>query len=124
MDFIIKALDLAFLGDSTHEKYTVIEFAIVSSVYGLLIVLLDFCATKGACRPSTLKLSYAGYKTFFIIFLWGLGAGIAGLFGAGAGIFEISRTACIFVGVGWPLVLPRLLAASSKDISTEKVPTE
>lgn len=124
MESIKLAIDLALLGDATSEKYTLIEFGIAAGFYGLLIVLLDYCTTKAANKSSTLKLSYNGMGAIGVIFLWGIGAGLGGLLGAGAGVFEISRTACIFVGAGWPVVLPRLLASANSELSTERVSTE
>lgn len=124
METINSAISLALTGAAANGKYNLIEFGLASAFYGLLIVLLDFCATKTLNKTSLLKLTYSGFGTVFIIVLWGIGAGVAGLLGAGVGIFEISRTACIFAGVGWPLVLPRLLTSASSELSTEKISTE
>ncbi|MEL4432062.1 hypothetical protein [Shewanella mangrovisoli] len=124
MDTIQLALDLAFLGDATNESYSVVTFGFSAAMFGLLIVMLDFCTSKATEKNSLLKLSYNGYAGFWIFLLWGVGAGIAGLVGAAADIFEISRTASVFVGAGWPVILPRLLASANQDLSREKVPTE
>ncbi|CAK1839655.1 conserved hypothetical protein [Vibrio crassostreae] len=123
-DILTLAIELAFTGAATNKSYTLIEFGIASSIYGLLIVLLDFCTSKGTNRASSLKLTYKGWGAIGMIILWGIGAGIGGLMGSGAGIFEISRTACIFVGAGWPLILPRLISSANQELSLEKVPTE
>ena len=117
-------MELALTGEPESQKYTGIVFALASSFYGLLIVMLDFCTSKAAQKNSFLKLSYSGFKGLGMLALWGVGAGLAGLLGTGAGIFEISRTACIFVGAGWPVVLPRLLASANNDLSTERIATE
>ncbi|AVI65757.1 hypothetical protein CKQ84_07540 [Shewanella sp. WE21] len=124
MDTIQLALDLAFLGDATNENYSVVTFGFAAAMFGLLIVMLDFCTSKATEKNSLLKLSYSGYAGFWIFLLWGIGAGIAGLVGAAADIFEISRTASVFVGAGWPVILPRLLASANQDLSRERVPTE
>ncbi|MEQ2351968.1 hypothetical protein HG263_12160 [Pseudoalteromonas sp. JBTF-M23] len=124
MELLELAMDLAILGDSEHQSYTPIVFACSSAFYGILMVLLDFCTCKATQKPSFLKLSYSGLASISMIFLWGVGAGLAGLLGTGVGIFEISRTACIFVGAGWPVVLPRLIASANSELSTEKVPME
>ncbi|EJN8560407.1 hypothetical protein V9K52_002342 [Vibrio alginolyticus] len=116
--------DLALLGQTTNQDYTVITFGLAAAFYGLLIVVLDFCTSKATNRNSLLKLSYTGWRGLGVFLLWGVGAGIAGLVGAAADIFEISRTASVFVGAGWPVVLPRLLASSSQGLSPEKIPTE
>ncbi|MCX9500216.1 hypothetical protein [Vibrio cholerae] len=124
METIKLALDLALLGETSHQNYTVITFGLASALFGLLIVILDFCTTKSLDKNSYLKLSYTGLKGIGVFFMWGMGAGIAGMVGAAADIFEISRTACVFVGAGWPVVLPRLLASANQELSSEKVPTE
>jgi hypothetical protein len=113
MDTLLMALDLALLGEATNDKYTVVTFGLAAAIFGLLIVVLDFCTAKATQKNSLLKLSYTGFAGFWVFFLWGAGAGIAGLVGAAADIFEISRTASVFVGAGWPVVLPRLLASAN-----------
>lgn len=124
METIILALDLAFLGAAKDVSYSVVTFGIAAAIFGLLIVILDFCTSKATSKNSLLKLSYSGKTGFFVFLLWGVGAGIAGLVGAAADIFEISRTASVFVGAGWPVVLPRLLASANQELSRERVPTE
>ncbi|MDN3628610.1 hypothetical protein [Vibrio lentus] len=109
MDSFKLVLDLALLGDATNQSYTVITFGLASALFGLLIVILDFCTSKSTEKNSYLKLSYTGFKGIGVFLMWGIGAGIAGMVGAAADIFEISRTASVFVGAGWPVVLPRLL---------------
>ncbi|MGR5363622.1 hypothetical protein ACPV54_22360 [Vibrio mediterranei] len=118
------ALELALTGEATSDVYTVVTFGLAAALYGVLIVILDFCTSKATNRNSLLKLSYNGWGGLFMILMWGVGAGIAGLVGTAIGIFEISRTASVFVGAAWPLVLPRILAASNKGLSKEKVSTE
>ncbi|KOO15523.1 hypothetical protein AKJ18_11095 [Vibrio xuii] len=124
MESLKLVLDLALLGDATNQNYTVITFGLSSALFGLLIVILDYCTSKSTDRNSYLKLSYTGFKGIGVFFMWGIGAGIAGMVGAAADIFEISRTASVFVGAGWPVVLPRLLASANQELSPEKVPTE
>ncbi|WP_038182941.1 hypothetical protein [Vibrio rhizosphaerae] len=124
MDTIQLALDLALLGEATNANYTVVTFGLAAAIFGLLIIMLDFCTSKTTNKNSLLKLSYNGFSGIGVFLLWGIGAGIAGLVGAAADIFEISRTASVFVGAGWPVVLPRLLASANQDLSRERVPTE
>ena len=50
-----------------------------------------------------------------MIFFWGIGAGFGGFVGCISSIFQLSLSACAVAGIGWPLVLPRLLAASTTD---------
>jgi hypothetical protein len=73
-------------------------------------VLLDrvIYEVKG---KSVLDLSYGkgAWNTIRLLFVWSLGAGLGGFLGAEADIFKLTRLATISVGVGWPLILPRLL---------------
>lgn len=124
MSTIQLSLELALWGDTSSDRYTVVTFGFSAAIFGLLIVILDFCTSKATKKNSLLKLSYNGYAGIWVFLLWGIGAGIAGLVGAAADIFEISRTASVFVGAGWPVVLPRLLASSNQELSRERVPTE
>lgn len=101
-----------------------IAFASASAIYGLLVVFLDFLIVKTLDKPSLLTLSYVGYKALGMFAMWGFGSGIGGLLGAGFGIFEINRTACIFVGAGWPLILPRILSSADTGLSKEKINIE
>ncbi|MBF4427346.1 hypothetical protein, partial [Vibrio anguillarum] len=82
MDTILLALDLALLGEATHDSYTVVTFGFAAAIFGLLIVILDFCTSKATNKNSLLKLSYSGWNGVFVVVLWGVGAGIAGLVGA------------------------------------------
>jgi len=124
LELLLLAAELAITGDPESQRYTSVVFAMASSFYGFLIVGLDFCTCKAAQTNSFLKLTYSGYKALGMLLLWGVGAGLAGLLGTGVGIFEISRTACIFVGAGWPVILPRLLASANSELSTERISTE
>ena len=124
LELLRLATELAITSRPVSQEYTPLVFALASSFYGFLIVSLDFCTCKAAQRNSFLKLTYSGFGSIGMITLWGVGAGLAGLLGTGVGIFEISRTACIFVGAGWPVVLPRLLASANNELSTEKIATE
>ena len=85
-------------------------FAAASAVMGLLSVFLDRTIYSVQGR-SVFNLSYgSGFSTSFrLILLWGIGAGIGGFLGAAFNLLQVTRAACIGVGVGWPLVLPRLV---------------
>ncbi|HGZ7315134.1 TPA: hypothetical protein ACOL2D_004570 [Vibrio parahaemolyticus] len=127
MTFYESIFALAFGAKGTYtgaEETTMIAFASASAIYGLLVVFLDFLVVKTLNKPSLLTLSYVGYKAFGMFAMWGVGSGIGGLLGAGFGIFEINRTACIFVGVGWPLILPRILSTADSGLSKEKIDLE
>jgi hypothetical protein len=83
---------------------------------GLVAVGLDFTLFI-VRRRSFFDLRYgAGAReTVRLVLLWGLGAGIGGFFGASGNIIQTNRLACISVAVGWPLILPRLIEASTKQ---------
>lgn len=123
-DYFSLGLELALLGEAKSTTYDLPAFVIAAIMYGMLIVILDCLTTKTTNGTSHLKLSYVGFKAIFVIITWGLGAGIGALVGAAFGIFEISRTAAIFAGVAWPLVLPRLISSTNNELSKEKVSLE
>ena len=124
MEIFQYALDLALGAHQYSKNYSSAVFALASSFYGIIIVMLDFCTSKVTDRDSLLKVTYRGFGTIRMLILWGFGSGLAGLVGSGFGIFEISQTACIAVGAGWPIILPRVLASSNQGLSKEKLPTE
>ena len=117
MEFIEGVIQLILSPGGTYQgddSYPLAVFAAASGIMGSIVVILDwimFQANKG----SALKLTYRGLNVIGLLLLWGTGAGLAGFLGASFGILELNRAASITVGVGWPLVLPRLL----KSIETE-----
>ncbi|EQB2463151.1 MULTISPECIES: hypothetical protein [Klebsiella pneumoniae complex] len=122
MELVESVLVFAFgKSESIQGDFSILIFSIAASLYGLLIVLLDFLTSKTTNKSSFLKLSYNGYSGIIVILMWGAGAGIGALIGAGIGIFEIKRISCIFVGAIWPTVIPRLLSSSNNELSKEKI---
>ena len=83
-------------------------FAAGSASMGVIVVLLDFFLFHISER-SVLKLGHRGVNIFSHLLLWGMGAGFGGFLGAAAGIMQINRAACLTAGIGWPLILPRLV---------------
>ncbi len=127
MAFYESVFALAFGSEGTYTgraELTMLAFACASAIYGLLIVCLDILTVKALSKQSFLKLSYNGLNIVGMFIMWGIGAGIGGLLGAGVGIFEVNRAACIFVGVGWPLILPRLISSANTELSKEKIKLE
>lgn len=109
------------LGDTgrvpeAYQGSAILIFCIGSALMGLVAVVLDWVlyAVKGR---SVFDLSYGGrFSTGVrLVLLWGLGAGIGGFLGSAASILQVTRAACIGVGVGWPLVLPRLIDSFTKE---------
>lgn len=105
--------------DLASVSYGYLIFAAASAFMGLVVVALDFVLFT-LQRKSFLKLTYTGKRSILLFLLWGLGAGIGGFLGAVAVIFQMSLQASATVGIGWPLVLPRLLEASQKDEDTQR----
>lgn len=122
MGIIESVLLFAFgKSESIEGDFAIVIFSLAASLYGLLIVLLDFLTSKTTKKASFLKLSYSGFGAILVILMWGAGAGIGALIGAGIGIFEIKKISCIFVGAIWPTVIPRLLSSSNNELSKEKI---
>ena len=89
----------------------VLVFGVGSALMGLIAVFLDWILFSVRGR-SIFDLSYGeGFnrKAVSLILKWGIGAGVGGFLGAAASILQLTRGACIGVGVGWPLILPRLI---------------
>jgi hypothetical protein len=110
-DIISQALGLLFdsdgeLADDVACKPLI--FAISSSIMGLVVVILDVLAFYVAGR-SYLKLRHGFPLTLLLILVWGIGAGLGGLLGGAFGIFQLNRIASVVAGVGWPLILPRVI---------------
>jgi hypothetical protein len=128
MDFTSALWDL-ILGDgrlSTEFKGSaVLVFGVGSALFGLAAVLLDFIFFSVRKR-SIFDLSYGeNYRNVLrLVCLWGLGAGVGGFLGAAAGILQLTRAACIGVGVGWPLILPRLIDSFTRRQQEEEQTSE
>lgn len=93
----------------------VLVFAVASTFTAFVVVLLDRVIFSVRGR-SLFKLSYGKSLsgTARLITLWSVGAGLGGLLGSQASIVQMTRYACITVGVGWPLILPRLIESITK----------
>jgi hypothetical protein len=125
MDFK-NALWELILGSSgrIQESYkgsALLVFAAGSAIMGFIAVLLDRTVYSVRGR-SFFHLGYGGgiIKTGWLIFLWGFGAGVGGFLGSAASIVQFTRSACIGVGVGWPLILPRLIDSFTRDQDQQK----
>jgi len=94
-------------------------FAMGSAMMGLLAVVLDWAMVSvGRNRASLFGLSYGEGlgRTIRFAIVWGLGAGLGGFLGAATDILQFSRGACFGVGVGWPLILPRLIDSFTESL--------
>lgn len=104
--------------DQDREKY--FHFATACAVIGLLVVILDLIATKLRGK-SFLNLGYSTIgKTLLVIVLWGVGASIGGYFAAVIDIVQMNMRGCLFIGAGWPIVLPRILSSARSQIEEQQ----
>lgn len=125
MSFIDALLEL-FLGESgiippTYEGSAILLFAVCCTIMSILVIILDRISYS-VLERSYLNLSY-GKKistTIRLVFLWSIGAGIGGYFGASFNIFEITRNACVMAGISWPFILPRLIESFSIEQIKQK----
>jgi len=105
-------------------KYTGSTLLVLASgcaIMGLIAVILDRILYEVRGR-SILNLTYGDgiLKTCWFLALWGLGAGVGGFLASAANIVQFTRAACIGVGVGWPLILPRLIDSFTKDADQQR----
>ena len=122
MEFIEGILQLIFSEEGTYsgsESYPLAIFSASSGLMGCLVVVLDWLMVQ-ANRGSALKLIYRGPNILWLLLIWGAGAGLGGFVGASFCILELNRVASITVGVGWPLILPRII----KSVEAEKEDVE
>ena len=91
------------------------SFALATSFIALIICILDWIGTLLLGRSSLLGVGFGNWRTLQSISLWGLGAGFGAYLGGLVQLFDIeSVNARVIVGVGWPTVLPRLLAMATE----------
>ena len=99
-----------------YQGSAILIFCAGSALMGFAAVVLDWVLYLVRGR-SVFDLTYGRGLTTAVrlVLLWGVGAGIGGFLGGAASILQITRSACIGVGVGWPLVLPRLIDSFAKE---------
>ena len=100
----------------------VLSFAIACGVIALVICVLDWVGTLLLGRSSLLGVGFGGWRrTLQSMLLWGFGAVLGAYLGGLVQLFDIeSVNARVIVGVGWPTVLPRLLAMASGSAPEEQ----
>ena len=89
-----------------------------SAIMGVIVVILDALIFYSFGK-SVMNLTHKGFNILLFIIFWGLGAGLGGFLGAAAGILQINRSACLTAGIGWPLILPRLIEGATKSEDTQ-----
>jgi len=101
-----------------HLNYPYLVFFISTSAIGLLCVTLDFAYYKTSKGKSIFKLSYIeGESTFLVFLFWGIGAGIVGFLASRLELIAFSIQASITIGLGWPLMFPRIYEYSKSNMS-------
>jgi hypothetical protein len=116
----LKQTGLFLFGDSNlnNLNYPYLVFLISTSLIGLLCVLLDFAYYNVTNGKSIFLLSYIGKMGTILMFLfWGIGAGIVGFLAVRLGLIAFTIQASIIMGLGWPLMFPRLYALASGNIN-------
>jgi hypothetical protein len=96
-------------------------FAVSSLIIALLIWLLDLITAKVSGKSVIIGTGVGGIRYFQSFMLWGVGSGVAAYIGGISGLFNVtSMSAKIAVGVGWPTVLPRIIAMKESSEESEQ----
>lgn len=113
MNFLNALRELMF---GNPDQVSILVFSTASSLMGLIAVVLDWILFSIRGR-SLFNLTYRKTirNTLRLWLLWGVGAGIGGYLGSATNIIQLTRAASIGVGVGWPLILPRLIESVERD---------
>ncbi len=107
------------VSDSYHGS-AILVFTAGSALMGVVAVLLDSVVFL-VRRHSFFSLTYSRpLNAVRLICLWGVGAGFGGFLGSAGSIVQFTRAACIGVGVGWPLILPRLIDSFTREQQEDK----
>ncbi len=102
-------------------KEEVATFAVASMFIAAFIWLLDLFTTLFSGKSMLLGVGTGGVRNIQSLVLWGVGAGVAAYIGGLAGLFNLeSKNAMLAVGIGWPTVLPRLIALSEEAATKSK----
>lgn len=91
-----------------------LKFAIISMIFGLLCVIVDFIIFK-MTETSYLKIRYL--KGVILIFaFWTLGSFIVGYIGAVTQIFDTTKMlSALVVGISWQLIFSRWAAGKFEN---------
>ena len=110
--------------DALESVYdpAVLSFALACGVIALVICVLDWVGTLLLGRSILLGVGFGGWRrTLQSMLLWGFGAVLGAYLGGLVQLFDIeSVNARVIVGLGWPTVLPRLLAMASEGPQEEE----
>jgi hypothetical protein len=123
---VLEYFKLSFLflfGDFPTEqisdlRYPYLIFLISTASIGLLCVLLDFAYYKTTGGKSLFNLSYIGITSTLLMFLfWGIGSGIIGFLSVRLELIAFSIQASILMGLGWPLMFPKLYEYAKSNVN-------
>lgn len=103
MQFAVGNLDI-----STGIKYQFIMCGITSMLYGLLVLILDFCYFRYS-KKSVFNLSYISSGTLWIILFYAGGAGVSGFFFSMLNVITPTNLGCFTVSVAWPFIFPKII---------------
>ena len=109
--------------DALNSVYdpAVLSFAVACGLVALVICVLDWIGNLLFGRSSLLGVGFGGWRTVQSMLLWGVGAVLGAYLGGLVQLFDIeSVNARVIVGLGWPTVLPRLLAMASGSTREEE----
>ena len=109
--------------DALNSVYdpTVLSFAVACGLVALGVCVLDWVGTLLHGRSGFLGVGFGGWRTVQSMLLWGFGAVLGGYLGGLVQLFDIEGVNARFiVGLGWPTVLPRLLAMASGSPSEDE----
>jgi hypothetical protein len=122
MDNLINGLSQMFLGlkvvTLVNNPQAVLVFSVGCAIVGAFTVVLDLSLyfLRG---QSILKLNH-GKLSFFFLIAWSFGAFIIGWVGQLSNIFLVSLSACVFVGVAWPVVFTKILKMAEESQSQKE----
>src|SRR5205823_694602 len=98
---------------NTLSSCAFLKFAVFSTIFGFLCVLVDFLIFK-LNQSSYLKIKYI--TGFYPVFLfWTLGSLIVGYIGAAAHLLEVNIFSALVVSVGWQLIFARWVAGKFEE---------
>jgi hypothetical protein len=89
-----------------------IGFALYCGLAGAAVFVIDLLACKISSTKSFLGIVYRSGNSLLLLSLWTVGAALAGGVGAYLGVFQLTKTSVMAVGVAWPLMLSKFVKTS------------
>lgn len=101
-----------------------LRFALYCTTAGGIVFLIDLLACKIRSTQSLLGIVFTKENTFFLFALWSVGAGLMGLIGAYAEVFQLTKPSVISVGFTWPFLLSKVVKNNINGASRDAAATE